>query len=367
MLDVISTFKALAQISSPSYQEEKIAHYIMAILEQYDIEYWQDNGHHHYLEQNAQCGNIIAMVSGDKSQTIALCAHMDTVQPCDNITVIDDGKWLKTDGNSILGGDDKAGIAVILDTLISCKLSVEQDHVNLIAIFTFAEEVGLKGAKVLDFSLLPPIDYAYVIDASGSVGNVVIGAPFSAKGIVTINGHAGHACEPESGCNAMLAGAALIQALPIGRINDYTTSNIGMINGGIATNIIMPSVNITLEVRSKNEDEVKQFIALINEILIDLQYQYPITFINCVAQGTAGFMLSKKIEFLKKFEDVCKQLKLAYSVEVGMGGSDANIFNQNGIPCANISIGMEKIHTANERIRKSDILDCQKLIHHLIR
>lgn len=361
MSSVIELFKSLAVISSPSFKEANLANYIKATLEKYDIHYVQDQGHQQYKQEKANTGNLIVTLQGDKPQTISFCAHMDTVNPCDQVILMEEGDWLKTDGNCILGGDDKAGIAVILDCLIKLKKN-NKPHPTIIAIFTFGEEVGLKGAKVLDFKQLPPIDYSYVIDAGGEIGSAYASAPYSAKGTVTIKGVAGHASEPESGCNAMVIAAKLINDIPIGRVDESTTSNIGIIHGGNATNIIMEQVVITFEVRSYDESKVIAYIKQISDQLSKLQKTYPIQFDNQIKQGTPGFCLEEDSPLLTKFTAACLEQGIRAQIKQGMGGSDANIFNKNGIPCSNISVGMTHAHSVNECIRKSDIIACRDLV-----
>ena len=365
MNNVIEHFIAMAAISSPSYKEAQVSAYIQAQLSKYGIDFYQDNAHLEYQEEGAQCGNLIATLPGTLSGTIALSAHMDTVTPCENITIIEDGDWIKTDGKSVLGGDDKAGVAVILDALIQLSTS-KMPHPTVVAIFTIGEEVGLKGAKVLDFARLPAIDLAYVIDAGGEIGTAYVSAPYSAKGIVTIKGVSGHASEPETGCNAMVVAAQLITQLPIGRVDEETTSNIGIISGGNATNIIMESVDITFEVRSRAQHKVEAFINDVSHRLDALQATLPITYENRLAQGTPGFRLDLNSALLSTFSSCCVQQNVEVQFCDGMGGSDANIFNKQGIPCMDISVGMAHIHSVNECIKKSDIIACRDLMMTLL-
>lgn len=365
MNKVIDHFLAMAAISSPSYKEAQVSAYIQAQLSQHGIEFYQDDAHLEYQSEGAQCGNVIALLPGTLPGTVALSAHMDTVNPCEAITIVEDCDWIKTDGRSVLGGDDKAGIAVILDALITLATNTSP-HPTVVAIFTIGEEVGLKGAKMLDFDRLPSIDLAYVIDAGGEIGTAYVSAPYSAKGIVTITGKAGHASEPETGCNAMVAAAQVITQLPIGRVDEETTSNIGIIHGGNATNIIMESVDITFEVRSRTQSKVDAFINQVTHRLEALQASMPIQFENRIAQGTPGFRLDASSELFSAFASSCAHQGLEVQFNEGMGGSDANIFNKNGIPCMDISVGMTHIHSVNECIKKSDIIACRQLVMNLL-
>ncbi|OLQ90595.1 peptidase [Vibrio panuliri] len=365
MTKVIDHFLAMAALSSPSYREAQVCDYIQTQLSQHGISCYQDDAHLHYQAEGAQCGNLIAVLPGSLTGTIALSAHMDTVTPCDLINIVEQGDWIKTDGTSVLGADDKAGIAVILDALIQLATN-PKPHPTVVAIFTIGEEVGLKGAKMLDFSRLPPIDLAYVIDAGGDIGTAYISAPYSAKGVVTIIGRAGHASEPETGFNAMVAAAQLITQLPIGRIDDETTSNIGIIHGGSATNIIMEQVDITFEVRSRVQSKVQAFIKEVSCQLEVLKEKMPIQYQNRIAEGTPGFRLEQDTELLNRFIFSCQQQGITVQFNDGMGGSDANIFNKNGIPCMDISVGMMHIHSVQECIKKSDIIACRDLVLKLL-
>ena len=365
MYKVIEHFLAMAAISSPSYKEAKVSAYIKAQLSKYGIDFYEDDAQRTYQAEGAQCGNLIATLPGTLEGTVALSAHMDTVTPCDEITIIEDGDWIKTDGKSVLGGDDKAGIAVILDVLIELATNPRPPP-TVVAIFTIGEEVGLKGAKVLDFDCFPSIDVAYVIDAGGEIGTAYISAPYSAKGIVTVKGISGHASEPETGCNAMVVAAQLITHLPIGRVDEETTSNIGLINGGNATNIIMESVDITFEVRSRTQEKVVSFIENVSAQLQALQQSYPISYENRLSQGTPGFRLDPSSALLSRFASCCSAQGIEVKLLDGMGGSDANIFNKQGIPCADISVGMQHIHSVYECIKKSDVVACRDLVMSLL-
>lgn len=362
---VIEHFLAMAAISSPSYKEAQVSAYIKGQLSLYGITFYEDSAQQSYQAEGAQCGNLIATLPGTLAGTVALSAHMDTVTPCDDITIVEEGDWIKTDGNSVLGGDDKAGIAVILDVFIELATN-PRPHSTIVAIFTIGEEVGLKGAKALDFDRLPSIDAAYVIDAGGEIGTAYISAPYSAKGIVTVKGISGHASEPETGCNAMLVAAQLITQLPIGRVDEETTSNIGLINGGNATNIIMESVDITFEVRSRSPEKVTSFIENVSNQLQVLQQTYPINYENRLAQGTPGFRLDPSSPVLTRFASCCSAQGIELKLLDGMGGSDANIFNKQGIPCADISVGMRHIHSVHECIKKSDVIACRDLVMSLL-
>jgi len=280
---------------------------------------------------------------------------MDTVQPGKNVIPVKENGIIKTESETILGADDKAGICAILEML---KTIIEEkiEHSGIQVIFTVAEEGGLFGVKSLNSEEITA-DLAYVLDSSGSAGHIVIQGPAQKQIIATIIGKAAHAgMAPEEGINAIQIAARGIARMQLGRIDEETTANIGIIKGGKATNIIPDKVQLEGEARSLNRDK------------LDQQCEH---MVNCLERSVSelGGKLETKVELiypeisLSKTDPVVEIAKKAaenlafpVSFDKSGGGSDANIFNGYGIPTANLGIGMEKVHTTEEFITVENLI-----------
>jgi tripeptide aminopeptidase len=291
---------------------------------------------------------------------------MDTVQPCSNIEpVLNDG-LITSAGPTILGADDKSGIVPILEALRTIQEQVIP-HGDIQVIFSVAEEGGLNGSKNIDQSLLKA-NLGYILDSGGEPGKIIIGAPGQDRINVTINGKAAHAgAAPEDGINAIVVASKAIAGLQTGRIDEETTSNIGTIQGGRATNIVADSVEITCETRSRSPEKLERLTAEICH-----------TFKRCSEEVGA----SADIEVIRLYEPlkIAEESKIAVltvkavraaglTADLGVtgGGSDANNFNRFGIPCVVLGTGMQKYHTTEECIEEDDLYRTANLLVEIVK
>jgi tripeptide aminopeptidase len=312
------------------------------------------------------CGNLVAYLPGEEDYPrIFFCAHMDTVEPADGVKVAFEEGVFRSMGETVLGADDKAGIAAILEVLQMLRESGTA-HGPLEIIFTVAEEQGLLGSKNLDFSQLRS-KFGYVLDCSGEPGTMIIGAPAQTRISIRVRGRAAHAgIDPEKGINAIqVAGKALAQ-LRLGRIDHETTANIGIIKGGIATNIIPDAVFLQGEVRSQVREKMETMIKEISE-----------TFSKVAASEGAKcdfwteflypeFRLDPKSPVLELAAQAARRAGLPVRYETSGGGSDANIFNAAGLPAANLSIGMRQVHTVEEHLFLKDLVNVTRWLWEII-
>lgn len=239
---LVSEFMELVQIDSETKNEAAIAKVLKEKFGALGVEVFEDDttavtGH--------GAGNLVCTLKGMKEgvDTIYFTSHMDTVVPGNGIKPsIKDG-YIVSDGTTILGADDKAGLAVMLETL---KVLKEQniEHGTIEFIITVGEESGLVGAKALDRSLVTA-KFGFALDSDGKVGNIVVAAPTQAKVSATILGKTAHAgVAPEKGVSAITIAAKAISRMPLGRIDEETTANIGRFQGGQQTNIVCDHVEI---------------------------------------------------------------------------------------------------------------------------
>ncbi len=364
---LINQFKELVMIDSETGDERQIADYLLLKFKELGLDVVEDNSMK-YSGHGA--GNIIATINKNSNQddfhSIYFTSHMDTVKPGKKIQPKIKGEYIVSDGTTILGSDDKAGIAAILEALLLLKEN-EVTHGNIQILITAGEESGLKGSRSLQKELIDA-DYGFALDSNGPVGNIIIAAPTQAKINIGVNGKSAHAgVNPEDGISAIQVASHAISHMKLGRIDHETTANIGSFKGGVATNVVCDRVDILAEARSLNEEklhkQLKQMEEALNkaaqhfETTIDFDYEimYP------PFRYDAGSTIVKVAE--KAVQAIGRKPKL---VESG-GGSDANVMNGYGIPTVNLGVGYEKIHTTSERISIGEMLKSVELVVELIK
>ncbi len=289
------------------------------------------------------------------SPPIMLSAHMDTVEATPNIQFeIIDGVY-KTDGNTILGSDDKAGVAAIIESLYSIHES-GKPHPTIEVAFTVEEEIGLEGAKAFDKRLIES-KRGIVVDADGEPGVVMYAGPSQVLYNVKIKGKASHAgMSPEEGRSAILFASRCISKIPFGRIDSETTTNIGTINGGKATNIVAENCTVTGEIRSHDPIKLELILNQTKDIFEkESKDGFSVLFESRYAYKS--FKLDTNSKFMNTVKNVMNSLSLPIEYKVCGGGCDANIFNDEleNMECINLACGMTDVHTHSESIRFSDI------------
>jgi tripeptide aminopeptidase len=262
---------------------------------------------------------------------------------------------ITSDGTTILGSDDKSGVAVLLEVL---QVLVEQrlPHPPLEVALTVSEEIGLIGAKGLDLTRLRARE-GVVLDHGGEIGTIVVSAPSQDKLRAVVHGKAAHAgAEPEKGINAIVVAAEAIAAMPLGRIDEETTANIGRIQGGTATNIVPDRVEMAGEARSHDERKLEAQVRAMTEALEEAARRHRATVGIDVERSYSTFQLSEEDSIVQKAVAAAKALGLTPALVPSGGGSDANIFNAAGIVTINISTGMDQVHTTEERVAVADMV-----------
>ncbi|MGL4688235.1 MAG: M20/M25/M40 family metallo-hydrolase, partial [Fusobacteriaceae bacterium] len=348
---LIENFIDMVKIPSPSLKEREVADYLKKVLLGMGLEVEEDNAG---KDHNGNTGNIIAVLKSQGKRKILFSSHMDTVTPCEKIVPVIENGIIKTDGTSVLGGDDKAGIAAIIEMIRMIQESGEE-HPEIIAVFSVAEEIGLLGAQSFDLDKYKP-DLAFIIDSGGAPGTAVVETPYAAKGKIEIIGKAAHAgLAPELGINALTVAAHAITKIRIGRIDEKTTSNIGIINGGSAVNIVMPNLSMMYEARSFSGETLDELLAETFLIFEETTKEFGAEFKHSVKKGYNGYRLEENCEILKSFEEACKNAGVECKKISSGGGCDANIYSGRGIVSVNMGIGMSKVHTTEEFIKIDDI------------
>jgi len=352
---VVQEFLELVQIDSVSGRERRLADWLKGRLCALGLAVREDAAGG---GAGFDTGNVIGRLpaAGGAGPALLLCAHMDTVEPGSGVRPrIEDG-FVRSSGDTVLGADDKAGIAAILETL---RLLQEKDirHGGLEVVFTICEEGGLLGAKNLDYSLLTAAA-GYVLDSDGPPGTIVTMAPTQDRIGATVRGRAAHAgINPEDGINAIQVAAKAISRMKVGRIDAETTSNIGIISGGQAVNIVPDSVSIQGEARSLSAAKRAAQTESMSRALRDAAAECGAK-VEIVAETLYdGFSLEPGSFVVRSAVEAARSIGLAPRLVKTGGGSDANIFNSRGIATAVLGVGMKKVHTTEEYIALEDLVN----------
>ncbi|MBU2621915.1 MAG: M20/M25/M40 family metallo-hydrolase [Proteobacteria bacterium] len=367
---LIDTFRFLVGIDSVSRQEGDIAEELKKILESMGAETVFDGAG---KMTGSNTGNLIAKFKGNKKvPPLLLNAHMDTVEPGRGvIPVLKDGVFT-SDGTTILGADDKSAIAVLLEVMTVLK---EKDMAfgPIEMVLTICEEIGLMGAKHLDMSLVTA-KYGYALDSTDTEG-IITRAPSANKIEFRVYGRDAHAgAAPEKGINAIWLASRAIAGLQLGRIDGETTCNIGIINGGIATNIVPNLVCVKGEVRSHDDEKLKKVTGAIVAAFEDSVRSYG----NNSSDGLPKVDVIIEDDFFRTdipedhpvvalAQRAASNLGRKMITKTTGGGADANIFFTKGIITGVIGTGMRDMHTVRESVKVDDMVKTGELLLEIIR
>lgn len=361
---MLEEFFELVKIKSTSKEEREVAEVLKKKLSELGIEVREDKA---CEKVGGKAGNLIAYVKGTvkNAPVIMLSGHMDSVEPCENIKpVLKDGV-ITAESDTVLGADDKAGLAAILEAL-RCIKEQQLKHGDLEIIFTFGEEAGLFGSKYIDKQDLKA-DFGFVIDSSGSPGDMITAAPGENLVDVVIHGKKAHAgIAPEEGLNAiLLAGKALANVVS-GRIDSETTANVGIIKGGEATNVVPDKVELFCEVRSRNpeklETETKKMVKVFEDSIAAAGGRVEAT----VKPSYSPYSIPEDAPVMSLALKAMEQAGIKPNPTTSGGGSDGNNFNSHGLPSLVLGVGMSKVHTKEEFIKEEDLYTTARLVIALI-
>ena len=365
------TFKFLVEIDSISKEEATISSEIKKILESLGAETVVDSAGD---KIGGNSGNLIAKFKGNKqAPPLLLNAHMDTVEPGKGITAVLEEGIFTSDGTTILGADDKSAIAILIETI---KIIQENDlpYGPIEIVLTVCEEIGLLGAKHLDLSLINA-EYGYALDATDTEG-IVTRAPSANRLEFKIHGKDAHAgASPEKGINAILLASKAIAKLEIGRIDQETTCNIGMIEGGLAINIVPNLVTVKGEARSHDEEKLSK---ITNEMVSSFKEVVENYKDASSDDGLPRLEVHVKKDFSRmnvpdEHPVVLLACKAAENLGRKMvakttgGGADANILFGKGIVTGVLGTGMRDMHTVRESVRLDDMVKTVELLLEIIR
>lgn len=361
------TFTELVSLYAPSKGEREVCEYLKKKL--------KSLGASKIIEDNdgsvngGNCGNLIAVWNGNAPglPSIALTAHMDCVECCQGIEPVLEDSVFTSKGDTILGGDDKAGVTAILEGIALMK-EMYIPHGKITVIFTVQEEIGLFGSKYIEEKYIQGIDFGYVLDADGPAGSLYNAGPSQYQLSFTLKGVAAHAgMAPEKGTNAIAMAAEAITHCPTGRIDEETTCNIGIITGGTATNIVPDACVVRAEARSRDPKKLEALVDTMVHAFEDAAKKFPEGSLSVNTEKSYdAFLVKESDPALKLFKKAAAAMDKTMTVAKSGGGSDANWFTAKGFPAVLVGVGMTDFHTSRESLKEQDLYDAGLLVYKLI-
>jgi tripeptide aminopeptidase len=345
----------LAALPSPPGEERAVADAVAAYLRDLALDVEEVGAG---PEVGSTIGNLFCRVephgSNGRGVPLFLCAHLDTVPAEGPIEPVVEEDVVRNAGGTILGADNKAAVAVMLEA-VRRVVAEGRPHAGIELVFTPKEEVGLLGAGAFDHTRLRA-SVGYVFDQAAPIGEIVLGAPTATALLARYHGRSAHAgMYPEEGRSAIAAAARAIADLRLGRIDEETTANVGRIDGGTARNIVPEWCTVTAEARSHDErklaDVVQEmldafaFAASVEECEVETE----------VETSYRGYRLRRDDQAVSLAAQALSRAGYQPSFALSGGGADANVFNQRGLPCVNLANGMAQIHTPDEHIAVGDL------------
>ncbi len=361
-------FCRMVQIDSVSKDEKAVSEEIQEVFKNFGAEFLIDDSS---AGTGSNTGNLVVKIKGNVDvPPMILSGHMDTVEPGNGIKPVFKDGVFSSEGDTILGADDKSAIAIIFEILCVLKENKLQ-HGPLELVFTVCEEIGLVGAKHFDCSLIDS-NFGYVLDSTDTEG-IVTRAPFAYRFQFKVHGKAAHAgAAPEKGINAITIASRAVANIKTGRLDEETTCNIGKIEGGVATNIVPDLVVVTGEARG--HDKVK-----LDEVMDSIISEFKKTVNGDKADGSAlpwlevdvetdfpGTNISNDHEVVLLAKKAASNLGIEMKTKTIGGGADANIFFAKGITTGVIGTGMTDVHTVNETIKLDDMVKTATLLLEII-
>ncbi len=351
-MGVLDLFLELCALPSPPGEERAVADRVIGELRELGLEVVEDDAG---PAVGSAAGNLYARLEPVvEGVPIFLCAHLDTVPPQGPLRPVVEEGVVRNAGGTILGGDDKSAVAAMI---VAARRIVEEGrpHAGIELVFTVKEEAGLRGAYAFDPSRLQA-RLGFVYDQAGPIGEVVLGAPAAFQLDVLFLGRSAHAgMVPEEGRSAVAAAAKAVADLRLGRIDEETTANVGTIEGGVARNIVPDRCFLRAEARSHDEGKLADLVGEMEET-----FAFAASLADChvdtrVEQSYRAYRFRPEDPVVRLAEAGLGRVGVAPSYVLTGGGSDANVFNERGIPCLVLANGMTDIHTPDERIAVSDL------------
>jgi tripeptide aminopeptidase len=343
---LIDEFVRLCELESPSRKERACVDAVANELRRLGLDVHEDSTG---SETGSDSGNLIARIPGpEESRTIMLCAHLDTVPLEGPVEVARENGLLTNRHEAILGADNKAAVAVIIE--VARRLVAEGSPVGVEVVFTTCEEIGLRGAKAFDRGLLRS-EYGFVFDHASPIGELIVASPTYYRLDARFHGHSAHAgIRPEAGRNAIAAAAGAISRIEFGRLDAETTANVGTIQGGTARNVVAEHCALELEARSIDHDRASTVVSSMVDALTEAASDAECDVETTVEEMNRGYRMARTSPPVVVAAGVLEALGYEPRYVTTGGCSDANIFVAAGLPCLNLANGTERNHQPDESV-----------------
>ena len=352
MPDVLDLFLELAAVPSPSGEEREVGDIVARYLHDCGLSVDEDGAG---AVVGSSVGNLYTRLEPTaEGEPLLLCAHLDTVPPTDAIEpVVEDGV-VRNAKSTILGADDKSAIAVMLEATRRV-LAENRPHAGVELLFTPKEEVGLLGAAAFEHARLQA-RVGYVYDQAAPIGTVILGAPYSQALEVTFHGRASHAgMYPDEGRSAIAAAARAIAEMRLGRVDEISTANVGVIHGGTASNIVPEWCTIVAEARSHDEAHLAELVQEMQDAITFAAGVAEVDVETRLRKSYRGYRFAKSDPAVALAAAALERAGHEVVYDLSGGAADANAFNEAGLSVVNLANGMADIHTPNEHIAVADL------------
>ena len=351
---VLDLFLELCSLPSPSGSERAVADRIGAYLTELGLGWDEDDA---ASRLDGDTGNIYCRISesnGSAGTPIFLCAHTDTVPPEAAIEPVVEEGVVRNGAGTILGSDNKAAVVTMLEA-VRRILDEGRPHAGIELLFTPQEEVSLRGADAFDHTRLTATT-GYVYDQGAPIGEIVLGSPHARLLDFRFHGRAAHAgMHPQDGRSAIAAASRAIADFRLGRVDEETSANVGVISGGTARNVVPEWCSFTAEVRSQDE---RKAVELGREMLESAAFAASLA--DCAVESEVrpsfpGYRFRESDPAVRLAAEALERAGYTPTYALSGGGADANVFNARGLQCVNLANGMMDIHTPDEHIAVADI------------
>jgi len=350
--EALSLFLELAVLPSPPGEERAVADVVLSYLRGLGLEPDEDDAGPRI---GSNMGNVYARLEPTAAgKPLFFCAHLDTVPPAGPLEpVVEDGV-VRNAGGTILGADNKAAVVAMLEG-VRRVVAENRPHAGIELLFTPKEEVGLQGAAAFDADRLQA-QLGYVYDQAAPIGEIILGAPWSQALEVTFHGRAAHSgMFPEEGRSAIQAAARAIADLRLGRVDDETTSNVGVITGGTAGNIVPEWCTFLAEARCQDERKLNELVQEMLDVLSFAASAAECEVETELRKSYKGYRFKRDADVVQLAASALGRCGYEATYALSGGAADANVFNDRGRRCVNLANGMTDIHTPDERIAVADL------------
>ncbi|MBK7256513.1 MAG: M20/M25/M40 family metallo-hydrolase [Ignavibacteriae bacterium] len=362
--DLVSLFVNAVKVEAQSLRERPMAEFVRAYLDGLSVKVVEDNTAPHF---QGECGNLICIPAGfdPALPAVALLAHMDTPRPTLHVNPVVTDTRISSDGTTALGVDNRAGTAVLMHALRQHALSGAK--ANFIVVFSVGEELGLYGSKYVDLAPYN-VKQCFVFDCSKRPGTYIQSCVGCSLYTATFIGKPSHAAvAPEKGVSAITMAAEAIRRIPQGRLSPTMTTNIGMIHGGTATNVVPAQCKLEGEVREYDKRVIEEHLAFLRETFQSVASEFGGAVEFQAQEDFAPFRLATDSDLIRMTDEILLSVGLKPNPIEYLGGSDANMLNGKGVPAVNLGIGAQNPHGDDEFILIEDLVKTEEIAFEIIK